>query len=59
MCTLRNSWNAVEDVVFVADDRVYFAQARHQGSRYNRDVGDEVALDKWSPELFACWPSLT
>lgn len=47
-CTLRDAWNAEERVTLVYKGAVADARARHQGSRYNRALGEELSLANWT-----------
>jgi hypothetical protein len=47
-CSLRESWNAEASVTVVYRGVVADARARHQGSRYNRDVGEDLSLADWT-----------
>lgn len=42
-CEVREEWNAKVPAVFVYEGKVYDVRVRHQGSRYNRTNGDELA----------------
>jgi hypothetical protein len=47
-CTARNAWNAERRVTLVHNGAVVEARARHQGSRYNRQSGEELSLANWT-----------
>lgn len=42
-CQPREEWNRKVPAVFVYEGKVYDVQVRHQGSRYNRTLGNDLA----------------